>query len=104
MLGKWRSALFSETDSRKPIACSTTFANAIGNGFPDALAGGLAGIVPGSGIFAALYPRLRFGILKKGAIESVILPQLFKVNAWFVVIPVAMRVVFTLVLLKKSGF
>ncbi|MFO7651010.1 MAG: YeeE/YedE thiosulfate transporter family protein, partial [bacterium] len=43
--------------------CPGTIAGAIGNGALDALVGGLAGILVGSGLFAALYPRLKQGIL-----------------------------------------
>ncbi|MGD8490891.1 MAG: YeeE/YedE thiosulfate transporter family protein, partial [Anaerolineae bacterium] len=46
--------------------CPGTIAGAIGNGYLDALVGGLAGILLGSGLLAAVYPRLRSGILRKG--------------------------------------
>ena len=44
--------------------CPGTIAGAIGNGYLDALVGGLTGILLGSGLLAAAYPRLRSGILK----------------------------------------
>lgn len=69
--------------------CPGTLAGAIGNGYLDALVGGLAGILIGAGLFAALYPRLKTGILKKGYFGNVTLPQIFKVNDWVVVIPFA---------------
>ena len=69
--------------------CPGTIAGAIGNGALDAVFGGLAGIIIGSGLFAALYPRLRDGILRKGEYGDITLPRLFKVNDWVVVIPVA---------------
>jgi hypothetical protein len=84
--------------------CPGTIAGAIGNGYLDALAGGLAGIVLGSGIFAALYPGFRQGILKKGAFGNLTLPRLFKVNDWFVVLPAAVLIVAALVWLERSGF
>ena len=76
--------------------CPGTIAGAIGNGCLDALVGGLAGIVLGSGLFAAFYPRLRQNMLKKGEFGKMTLPQLFKVNDWCVVIPAAIVIVFLL--------
>ncbi|MGO9376985.1 MAG: YeeE/YedE thiosulfate transporter family protein [Dissulfurispiraceae bacterium] len=83
--------------------CPGTIAGAIGNGYLDALVGGLAGIVIGSGIFAALYPRLKSGILKKGDFGNITLPQLFKVNEWVVVIPIAVLILLLLIWLEHAG-
>jgi len=69
--------------------CPGTIAGAIGNGALDALVGGLAGILIGSGLFAALYPRLSRGILLKGDFGDLTFPRLFKVNDWVIVIPAA---------------
>jgi hypothetical protein len=83
--------------------CPGTIAGAIGNGYLDALAGGLAGILIGTGIFAALYPRLKGGILKKGDFGNLTLPQLFKVNDWVVVAPVAVLIFLLLIWLERVG-
>jgi hypothetical protein len=83
--------------------CPGTIAGAIGNGYLDALAGGLAGILIGSGIFAALFPRLKSGILKKGDFGNLTLPQLFKVNDWVVVVPVAVLIFLLLIWLERVG-
>ena len=83
--------------------CPGTIAGAIGNGYLDALVGGLAGIVIGSGLFAALYPRLSQGILKKGDYGALTLPRLFKVNDWVVVIPVVMLIFILLSWLERAG-
>jgi uncharacterized protein len=83
--------------------CPGTVAGAIGNGYLDALAGGLVGILIGSGTFAALYPRLKSGILKKGDYGNMTLPQLFKVNDWVVVAPVAILIFLLLVELERAG-
>ncbi|MBN1944199.1 MAG: YeeE/YedE family protein [Bradymonadales bacterium] len=72
--------------------CPGTIAGAIGNGYLDALVGGLAGILVGAGIYAALYPRLRQGILKYGDYGNITLPQLLKVNDWVVVIPTGLLI------------
>ena len=84
--------------------CPGTIAGAIGNGALDALVGGLAGIIIGSGIFAALYPGLRRGILMKGDYGDLTFPRLFKVNDWVIVIPVAALIVFLLYLIERAGF
>lgn len=83
--------------------CPGTIAGAIGNGYLDALVGGLAGIIIGSGLFAALYPKLRGGILAKGDFGDLTLPRLFRVNDWLVVVPVAALLVLLLVGLELAG-
>ena len=82
--------------------CPGTIAGAIGNGYLDALVGGFAGILIGTGIFAALYPRLK-GILKKGDFGNMTLPQLFNVNEWVVVVPVAVLIFLLLIWLERVG-
>lgn len=83
--------------------CPGTIAGAIGNGYLDALVGGLAGILIGSGLFAALYPRLSQGILKKGYFGHLTLPRLFKTSDWVVVIPVALCIFLLLCWLEQVG-
>ncbi|KIH76851.1 hypothetical protein SAMN05660860_00733 [Geoalkalibacter ferrihydriticus] len=83
--------------------CPGTIAGAVGNGYLDALVGGLAGIVIGSGLFAALYPRLKTGILAKGDFGDLTLPRLFKVNEWVVIVPVAVGLVLLLIVLEMAG-
>ncbi len=83
--------------------CPGTIAGAIGNGALDALVGGLAGMIIGSGLFAALYPRLSQGILKKGDFGDLTLPRLFKVNDWVIVIPVATLILGLLYWLERVG-
>ncbi|MBN2010033.1 YeeE/YedE family protein [candidate division KSB1 bacterium] len=83
--------------------CPGTIAGAIGNGYLDALVGGLAGILIGTGLFAALYPRLNRGILSKGNFGDLTLPRLFKVNDWVVVIPMAVLIFLFLYWLERAG-
>ncbi len=83
--------------------CPGTIAGAIGNGFLDALTGGLAGILIGSGLFAALYPRLRDGILKAGYYGDVTLPRLLKVGDWTVIVPLGSLLALMLFLLERAG-
>ena len=83
--------------------CPGTIAGAIGNGYLDALVGGLAGILLGSGLFAAAYPSLRDGILKKGDFGNLTLPRLFKVSDWAVIVPLSILIVFLLYLMERAG-
>jgi uncharacterized protein len=80
--------------------CPGTIAGAIGNGYLDAITGGLAGILIGAGLYAAFYPQLRPKILKVGNFGNITLPQLFKVSDWVVVIPVALLIFLILLLLR----
>jgi len=83
--------------------CPGTIAGAVGNGYLDALVGGVAGILIGAGLFAALYPRLSQGILKRGDFGDLTLPRLFKVNDGVVVIPVALFIFILLYWLERAG-
>jgi hypothetical protein len=83
--------------------CPGTIAGAIGNGYLDALVGGLIGIWIGSGLFAAYYPRLKRDILNKGDFGDQTLPQLFKVKDWVVVIPAAVLIVLLLFWIERAG-
>ena len=80
--------------------CPGTIAGAIGNGYLDAIIGGTIGIIIGSVLFAAAYPRLRRSVLKLGNFGDVTLPRLLKVNDWVVVIPVALLIVLLLIWLR----
>jgi len=84
--------------------CPGTIAGAVGNGYLDAIVGGLAGIVLGTWIFAVMYPKLKDGILKKGDFGDITLPRLLKVNHWVVVVPVVALIVLMLFWIEKSGF
>ena len=83
--------------------CPGTIAGAVGNGYLDALVGGLIGIIVGSGLFASLYPRLKAGILSKGDFGDLTLPRLLKVNDWVVIIPLSGLIVLVLYLLERAG-
>ncbi|MFO8055037.1 MAG: YeeE/YedE thiosulfate transporter family protein [Bacteroidales bacterium] len=84
--------------------CPGTIAGAIGNGYLDAITGGLAGIVLGTWIFALMYPGLKNGILKKGYFGDITIPRLLKVNDWVVVVPAVGIIVLLLFWIEKAGF
>jgi uncharacterized protein len=83
--------------------CPGTIAGAVGNGFLDAAVGGLAGIILGSGILAAVYPKLSVGILTWGDFGSLTLPEVLKVNVWAVILPLNVLIVVALFLLERAG-
>ncbi len=83
--------------------CPGTISGAVGDGHLDAALGGVGGILIGSGLFAALYPKLSRGILKKGYFGTLTFPEMLRVNAWFVVVPVTLLILFILYRLESSG-
>ena len=83
--------------------CPGTITGAVGQGFLDALFGGVIGILIGAGIFAAVYPKLQGPVLSKSDFGELTLPQLLKVNPWAVVIPVAIILTALLVWMEKAG-
>jgi hypothetical protein len=83
--------------------CPGTIAGAIGNGYLDAVVGGLTGILLGSGLLAAAYPKLRNSVLKMGDFGNLTLPGLLKVNDWTVIIPLSALLVLVLYLIEHAG-
>jgi len=83
--------------------CPGTMVGAVGQGSLDALFGGIPGMLLGAGLFAAMYPRLESSILNKGSFGYLTLPQLLKVNHWWVIVIVAVMIIVLLALLESSG-
>lgn len=83
--------------------CPGTVAGAVGNGYLDALFGGVTGMLVGAGLFAAMYPSLERRVLNKGSFGSVTLPELLKVNPWGMVVPVAAALVALLIAIELAG-
>jgi len=83
--------------------CPGTIAGAIGNGHLDATVGGLIGIILGSGLLAAAYPRLSAGVLKWGDFGDLTLPKLVKTNEWAVIVPLCALIVALLAALEVAG-
>ena len=67
--------------------CPGTVAGAAGQGSLDALFGGIVGMLIGAGIFVRVYPLLNSRILHRGEFANTTLPQLLKVNEWWVIVP-----------------
>ena len=83
--------------------CPGTIAGAVGQGWLDALFGGVVGALIGAGLFAAAYPRLNDGVLRRGDFGEVTLPELLGVNAWMVVAPVVLLLVGLLWWIEMAG-
>lgn len=83
--------------------CPGTISGAIGQGSLDALVGGTGGIMLGSWLFATFYPKLQKPILSRGDFGELTLPELFKVNAWVVVVPAAILLTVVLVIVERAG-
>jgi hypothetical protein len=83
--------------------CPGTVAGAVGQGFLDALFGGIVGMLIGASLFASLYPKLQKKILNKGYFGEVTFPELLKVNPWFVVIPMVIILTAVLFLMEMVG-
>jgi len=83
--------------------CPGTVGGAVGHGYLDALFGGVVGILIGSGLFAALYPRLEARVLHKGDFGEITLPQVLKVNPWAVVLPAVVMLAGFIFVLEKIG-
>ncbi|MBN1261277.1 MAG: YeeE/YedE family protein [Anaerolineae bacterium] len=82
--------------------CPGTAAGAIGQGSLDALLG-VSGILIGAWLFAVFYPKLEKPILHLGDFGPVTFPELLRVNAWAVVIPVAIILSVFLLLIERAG-
>jgi uncharacterized membrane protein YedE/YeeE len=83
--------------------CPGTIAGAIGNGYLDATVTGLAGIILGSGIYAAVYPRLKSNVLEWGNYGDLTLPRLLRVNNWVVIVPLAAILIIFMFFLEQAG-
>jgi uncharacterized protein len=69
----------------------------------DALFGGILGILAGSGLFAAWYPRLEKSILNKGSFGDKTLPEIVSICPWRVILVIEVLVLGLFVWLEKAG-
>jgi uncharacterized membrane protein YedE/YeeE len=83
--------------------CPGTIVGGIAQGALDALTGGLIGVLFGSWLFAVFYPKLQKPVLLKGDFGEVTLPQLLRVNAWAMVIPIVILLTALLLVLESVG-
>jgi len=84
--------------------CPGTVVGAVGEGSLDALFGGVVGILIGAGLFALFFPKLDAAILNHGYFGEITWPQLFKVNPWVIIFPLAVAIVALLFWIERAGF
>jgi hypothetical protein len=61
-------------------------------------------MILGAGCYAAIYPRIKDGLLKKGSFGEITLPEALKVRPWPVVIIVCLIITAFLYGLEKLGW
>jgi len=83
--------------------CPGTIAGAVGQGALDGLFGGMAGILLGAGLFAKAYPKLDRAILRRADFGEITFPQLFRVNPWVIIPPVAIGIILLLFWMERAG-
>lgn len=83
--------------------CPGTVVGAAGSGSMDALLGGIAGMLLGSGLFAAAYPLLDRKVLKKGHFGTRTIPEALGVDPWVVVIIGSLVLAGLLRLVERAG-
>jgi xanthosine utilization system XapX-like protein len=83
--------------------CPGTVAGAVGQGSLDALFGGVIGLLIGAGIFARIYPTLNRSLLNNGKFRHQILPDILKVNEWYIVIPMTALIAIVLMMIESIG-
>lgn len=83
--------------------CPGTVIGAIAQGYLDALIGGLVGVLAGSALFAAIYPRIKDSALNWGYFGTVSLPELLKVDGWQLAWVMAVALTLLLVVFEWAG-
>jgi len=85
--------------------CPGTAVGAFAHGALDALVGGIAGIMIGAGLYAAVYPKLKGRILSIGDLGDKTLIDVLRVrNSWVVILPVAAILVLIMLGLEAMGY
>jgi uncharacterized protein len=84
--------------------CPGTMMGAAGQGNLDALIGGIPGMLAGAAVYAALYPRLKSGILEKGGFGGKTLPELLRLPRILVVAGMALLITAAFYGLEQLGY
>jgi uncharacterized protein len=84
--------------------CPGTVAGAVGTGALDALAGGMLGMLIGTGLFAEAYPKLRDTVLQKGPFPAVTVPEFLHASPWIVIVVLEVAMIGFLLVLGYLGF
>jgi len=82
--------------------CPGTSIGAVAEGRWDAL-WGVAGMLAGASLFAALFPAMKSSVLTWGDLGKITLPQLLGINHWFVIVPFVIGTLFLFRWLEKRN-
>jgi len=82
--------------------CPGTSVGAVAEGRWDAL-WGVAGMLAGASLFAALFPAMKASVLTWGNLGKITLPQLLGINHWFVIVPFVIGTLFLFRWLEKRN-
>lgn len=82
--------------------CPGTSVGAVAEGRWDAL-WGVAGMLAGASLFAALFPAMKASVLTWGDFGKITLPQLLGINHWFVIVPFVAGTVLLFRWIEKKG-
>jgi hypothetical protein len=81
--------------------CPGTGMGAVGQGSIDALIGGVLGMILGAGCFAAIYPKVKDNVLKKGQLGKITLDQMLGLPRWPTVIGAGLLIAVILAVLEQ---
>ena len=82
--------------------CPGTSVGAVAEGRWDAL-WGVAGMLAGASLFAALFPAMKASVLTWGNFGKITLPQLLGINHWLVIVPFVGCAILLFRWLEKKG-
>ena len=82
--------------------CPGTMMGAVGQGSLDALFG-IAGMLMGAAVYAAMFPALSRSILKKGDFGQITIPEIFRTGPWPVVAGVGVCIGAILLAVEYAG-
>ena len=82
--------------------CPGTSVGAVAEGRWDAL-WGVAGMLAGASLFAALFPAMKASVLTWGNLGKITLPQLMGINHWFVIVPFVAGTILLFRWIEKKG-
>jgi hypothetical protein len=83
--------------------CPGTLAGACGHGALDAILGGIPGIIIGSGLFAAVYPGVKKKFFGKGDFGKKTFPEIFGLNPWLIIWPLAAVMLIIFIILEANN-
>lgn len=84
--------------------CPGTVTGAAAQGSLDALLGGIPGLLIGSGIYAAMYPKLSETILERGSFGKLTIPDLMQTRPYIPIAASGLLMLGVLLLIEGFGF